>query len=76
MKEYDETILAMFQVRQGIPGINPQVSLPRHGKEATFSCFSTFQTLDYKISKNNEANPSGFIRDNKKGPLKKCANFH
>ena len=35
--------------------------------------FSTFQTLDYRISKNIPANPCEFIRDNKKGPLNKCA---
>ena len=31
-----------------------------------FLCFSTFQTLDYRISKNIQANPCGFIRNNKK----------
>ena len=32
--------------------------------------FSTFQILDYRISKNFQANPCGFIPENKKGPLK------
>ena len=31
--------------------------------------FSTFQTFNYSISKNIQANPCGFIRDNKKGSL-------
>ena len=47
----NETLLVMFQVGQRIPGINLQVFLPRHGNEATFSGFSTFQTMDYRISK-------------------------
>ena len=55
-------------------------------KSASFSCldmgmrplfvFSTFQTLDYRISKNVQANSCGFIPDNKKRPLNKCAKFH
>ena len=40
--------------------------LPPHGNEATFSCFSTFQTFSYSISKNIQANPCGFIRDKKR----------
>ena len=71
----NETLLVMFQVGQRIPGINLQVYLPRHGNEATFSCFSTFQTMDYRISKNVEANLCGFIRDNKKGPLANAPSF-
>ena len=66
----------MLQVWQGILGINPDVFLPRHGNEATFSCFSTFQILDYSISKNAHTNPYGFIRDNKKGLPDKFAKFH
>ena len=66
----------MFKVWQGIPRINPHVFLPRHGNETTFSCFSTLQNLDYRISKNIQANPCGFIRDNKQGPLNKYAKFH
>ena len=65
----------MFQVKQGIPKINPQVSLHRHGNEVTFSCFSTFQTLDYRIFKNIQANLCGFIRDNKQEPRNNCVNF-
>ena len=75
-KDTNETLPVMFQVWQGRPGINPQIFLPRHGNEATFLCFSTFQTLDYKIFKKVEGNPYGFIRDNKKRPLNKCAKFH
>ena len=41
-----------------------------------FLCFSTYQNLDYRISKNMQAKLCGFIRDNKKGPLKKCTKFH
>ena len=37
--------------------------------------FSTFKTLDYRISKNVQANPCGFIPDNKKGPLNNRAKF-
>ena len=37
--------------------------------------FSTFQTLDYRIFKNIQANLCRFIRDNKQGPLNKCANL-
>ena len=33
------------------------IFLPRHGNYATFLCFSSFQTLDYSISKNFQANP-------------------
>ena len=36
MRNTSETLLVMFQARQGIPGINPQVFLPRHGNEITF----------------------------------------
>ena len=69
----NETLLVMLQVWQGTPGINPQIFLPRHGNEATFFVFfSNFQTLDYRISKNVQANPCGFIRDNKEGPLNNC----
>ena len=65
----------MFQVWQGIPGINPQVLLPRHGNEAIFR-ISTFQSLDYRMSKSILANPCGFICNKKKGPLNKYENFH
>ena len=41
-----------------------------------FSSFTTFQTLDYRISKNSQANPCGSFRDNKQGPLNKYAKFH
>ena len=51
-------------------------------KSARFSCldmgtrslfvFSTFQSLDYGTSKNNQANPYGCIRENKKRTLSKC----
>ena len=34
------------------------------------------QNLGQNISKNIELNSCGFIRDNKKGPLNKCAKFH
>ena len=37
--------------------------------------FSTFQTLDYIIFKHIQANLCRFIRDNKQGPLNKCANL-
>ena len=66
----------MFQDWLGIPGINTQVFLSRHGNEASFSYFSTFQSLDYRISENIEANPCGFNCDNKKGPLNKYTKFH
>ena len=36
-----------------------------------FLCFPTFQTLDYRLSKKVQANPCGFIRNNKKGALKR-----
>ena len=39
----NETLLVMFQVRQGIPGINPQVFPPRHGSEVTFRVFPLFK---------------------------------
>ena len=70
-------LLVMFQVKQGIPGINPQVFLPRHGNKATFSCvFTLFKIWITEPTKNIQANLCGFIRDNKQGPLNKCANFH
>ena len=53
-----------------------KIFLPRHGNEATFAYFSTFQTLDYSISKNIQTIPCGFIRHHKIGPLNKCAKFH
>ena len=61
MKKYEWNILVMFQVQQGIPGINPKIFLPRHGNEVKFSSFSTFQSLDYRISKNIEANLWGLF---------------
>ena len=67
--------LVMFQVWQGMPGINPQVFLAGPGNEATFSCFPFFQTLNDKISKNIISNPCGFICDSNKEPLNKCAKF-
>ena len=66
----------MFQVKQGIPGINPQVFSASTWERCYFFVFSTFQTLDYRIFKNIQANLCGFILDNKQGPLNKYANFH
>ena len=56
LKEFNDEIRmkrfwSCFKSKQGIPGINPQVFLPRYGNEVTFSRFSTFQNLDYSISK-------------------------
>ena len=45
------------------------------GTRPHFRVFSTFQTLDYRISKNVQANRCGFIRDNKKGPVNKCVSL-
>ena len=36
--------------------------MPRHGNEANFSCFRTFQSLKCSISQNVRAKPCGFIR--------------
>ena len=66
----------MFSVWQGIPGINPQVFPALTGERGYFLHFSTFETLDYSKSKTVQANPLGFIPDNKKGPLDKHAKFH
>ena len=62
-------LLIMFQVWQGIPGINLQVVLASTWEQGLFFVFSH---LDYSNSKNIQANPCGFIRDNKKGPLQIC----
>ena len=51
-----------FEVGQGVSGINPQGFMPRHGNEANFSCFFTFETLKCSISQNIWAKPYGFIR--------------
>ena len=51
-----------FEVGQGVSGINPQGFMPRYGNEANFSCFLTFQTLKWGISRNVLAKPCGFIR--------------
>ena len=61
-REYQEQIRKFF--------------LSSTGERGHFSCFSTFQSLDYKLSKNVKANSCGFILHNKKGPLNKCAKFH
>ena len=57
-------------------GINSQVFSASTPEQGHFFVFSTFQNLDYRISKNVQANPCGFIRDNKKGLLNKCAKFY
>ena len=66
----------MFEVWQGIPGINPEGVPASTWERGQVFVFSTFQTLDDGISKNIPGNPCGFIRGNKKGPLNKCAKFH
>ena len=71
----NEALLVMFQVWQGIPGINSQVFPATTWERGHFLCFSNFQNLDYRISKNVQANPCGFIRDNKKGLLTDVPNF-
>ena len=74
MKEYaSDHVLSLV----GNTGQNPKVLLPQHGNEAIFSCFSTFQALDYSsIFKYIQAYTFGFIREDKIGPLNKCAKFH
>ena len=69
-------LLVMFQVWQGMPGINRQVFPASTWKRGHFSCVSTFETLDYRISKNFEANPCEFIGNNKKGALNKYDKLH
>ena len=56
----------MFQIWQGIPGINPKHFPVSTWERDHFFVFSTFQTLDYKISKNIQANPCEFVRESKK----------
>ena len=63
-------------IRQGIPGINPQVFSTLALEGDHFLCFSTFQAFDYKISKNIEINPWRLVLDNKKGPPNNCAKFY
>ena len=65
----------MFQAGQGITGINSQVFPASTWKRGHLLCPSTFQTLNYSISKCVQVNPCGFIRDKKKGPLNQCAKF-
>ena len=38
--------------------------------------FFTFEILDSSISKDIQANPCGFIPDNKKGSVNKFVRFH
>ena len=71
--------LSCFKYGREIPGINLQVSHAFTWERGHLPClFSTSQTLDYRVSmsKNIQANPYGFILDNKKGPLNKGAKFH
>ena len=71
----NETLLVIFQVLQGIRGINPQVFPALTWERGHFFLFSTFQTLDYSITKTVQSNPCGFIRHSKKGPINKFAKF-
>ena len=59
----------MFQLWQGIPGINPQVLPALTWERRHFLCFSTLQTLDYRTSKNIQAYPCRLICNNKKAPF-------
>ena len=71
-----EKDLEQVQLDTRCCGIIHKFFLPQQRNEDTFLHFSTFQNLDYNIFKNIELNSCGFIFDNKKGPLNKCAKFH
>ena len=51
-------LFVMFQVWQGTPEINPQVFLPQHGNEATFSCFPFFElsVTEFQMPGSNKGN--------------------
>ena len=79
MKEYEyewNTIGCASSLAGSTRNKPASLFLLQHGNKANFSCFSTFQALDYKISKTIQAEPCGFIRDEKKGLLNKFAKFH
>ena len=63
-KDY-EILLVMFYVWQRKPRINPQGFPASKWERSHFSCFSTFQTLSYRISKNIQANPCYLQRTTK-----------
>ena len=82
-----ECLLKEYQVRMKRFWSFSSLGGNTRNKSASFSClhmrtrphfriFSTFHNLDYRISKIIKANSCGFICDNKKGPLNKCAKFH
>ena len=71
----DKTLLLMFQVWQGMPGINPQVFSASTWERGYFFMFLHFSNFGLQISKNVQANPYRFITERKKGPLNICTKF-
>ena len=76
MKEYERNAFGhVSSLAKNITNKSASFSCFDMGTRPLFRIFSTFQTLDYRISKNIQANPCGFILDNKKGPLSKVPSF-
>ena len=64
-----------FKCGRGIPEISCIFSLLGMGK-GHFSVFFTFEMLDSSISKDIQANPCGFVPDNKMESVNQHVRFH
>ena len=66
----------MFQVWQGIPGINLQVFPVSTWEQGHFFVFLHFSNFGLQNLQKYSSKFLWIYCDNKKGPLNKCAKFH